>query len=104
MRSLTVHVAASAEAEAAASWYEKQRVGLGSEFRDQLVATLNILREGIVSGAPWPGALGNCGVRRLSTKRFPFYVVFTVNGATVFIAAIAHHAKRPQYWSRRLGT
>ena len=36
MRSLTVHVAASAEAEAAVSWYEKQRVGLGSEFRDQL--------------------------------------------------------------------
>ena len=96
MRSLLVHEAAD--------WYEQGRAGLGTEFRDQLKATLDQLREGIVPGAPWPGSLGKRGVRRIALRRFPFDVVFMVSGASVFVAAIAHHARRPHYWHQRLST
>ena len=103
MPSVQVLEAAALEAEAAAKWYEDQRTGLGVEFREALKAALDKLRDGLLTGSPWPGRLGERGVKRIRMKRFPYHVVFVSPETTLVVLAVAHHRRRPGYWSNRLG-
>lgn len=48
MRVLRIHAAAVEEASEAAAWYEKERIGLGSEFERALDAALDLLEQDIV--------------------------------------------------------
>jgi toxin ParE1/3/4 len=94
--------AAAAEAAGAATWYESQRVGLGADFREDFRAGLGVLQEGVVPGLPWPGRLGERGVKRILLKRFPFSVVFVDTGSGKVVLAVAHHRRRPAYWRGRV--
>ena len=76
MRSVRVLEAAATEATEAAGWYEARRKGLGAGLRSEFKLALDRLREGMLSGRPWPGPLGERGVKRLLMNRFPFSVVF----------------------------
>lgn len=104
MPAIRVLEAAAAEAVEAAAWYEARRGGLGSEFRSEFKVALEKLREGILPGSPWPGRLGDRGVRRILMKRFPFSVVFVTMGQEAVVLALAHHRRRPGYWRQRLST
>ena len=44
---LRIHAEASHEAIETASWYERQRPGLGTEFQRAIDAALDILEEGL---------------------------------------------------------
>jgi toxin ParE1/3/4 len=103
MRAVQVLEAAALEAAEAAAWYEARRAGLGAEFRQVFKGALDTLAEGRISGAPWPGHLGERGVKRLGMKRFPFHVVFVVIGTAAVVLAVAHHRRRPSYWRARVG-
>lgn len=102
MRGVLVLEAATAEAVEAAGWYEAQRAGLGDDFRSEFKLVLDRLREGILPGTPWPGRLGERGVKRLLMRRFPFSVVFVTTGEQVVVLALAHHRRKPNYWRDRL--
>lgn len=102
MRSIRVLEAATAEAEEAAVWYETQRKGLGTEFRQEFKRALDLLREDFLPGMPCPGRLGERAVRRIRMKRFPFHVVFVETAAAaVVVLAVAHQRRRPGYWRNR---
>lgn len=101
MRKVSLLEEAIVEGEEAASWYESQRKGLGHEFRDALRRSLDVLREGRISGSPWPGQLGDRGIRRIQMGRFPYHAVFVGNEREVIVLAIAHQKRRPGYWRRR---
>jgi toxin ParE1/3/4 len=94
--------AAAAEAAGAAAWYEAQRAGLGADFRADFKADLDTLQEGVVPGSPWPGRLGERGVKRILLKRFPFSLVYVVSGGGRVVLAVAHHRRRPAYWRGRV--
>jgi toxin ParE1/3/4 len=94
--------AEAAEAAGAAAWYESQRSGLGTDFREDFKAALDALREGVVPGSPWPGRLGDRGVKRILLKRFPFSLVFVASAGSKLVLAVAHHRRRPAYWHGRL--
>jgi hypothetical protein len=94
--------AAAAEAAGAATWYQSQRAGLGADFREDFKAALDTLEEGVVAGSPWPGRLGERGVKRILLKRFPFSVVFVDTGSGKVVLAVAHHRRRPAYWRGRV--
>lgn len=102
MPAVRILEAAAAEAAGAATWYESQRAGLGADFREDFKAALDNLQEGVLPGSPWPGHLGERGVKRLLLKRFPFSVVFVDTGSGKVILAVAHHRRRPAYWRGRL--
>ena len=63
MRVLRIHAAAVEEAAEAAAWYEKERIGLGSEFERALDAALDLLEQDIVPLTPAPGISGSRGVK-----------------------------------------
>ena len=41
------------------------------------------------------------GYRYLVVKRFPYRLVYKEEGTEIVIYAVAHHKRRPEYWSRR---
>ncbi len=104
MRVLRIHAAAAEEAAEAAAWYEKKRVGLGSEFEQALDAALDLLEQDIVPLTAASGIPGNRGVKRLLLRRFPYSVIVVERTAEIIVVAFAHHARRPGYWRDRLPT
>lgn len=102
MKPVKLHPAAAEEAEEAAAWYEAERAGLGSDFLEELKATIALLRAQPALGAFHPQASRRLGARRLVLKRFPFDLVFIERSDMTVIVAVAHQARRPLYWRARM--
>jgi hypothetical protein len=45
--------------------------------------------------APWRNR------RRLPLRRFPFSIIYYTSGDSLRVIALAHHRRKPQYWSGR---
>jgi plasmid stabilization system protein ParE len=90
------HPEADEELQAAAFWYEERQPGLGDDFLDQFERTL--LR--IVNDPErWRKILGDS--RKLNFHRFPYAIVYSVRGDTIYIKAVMHLRRRPFYWKTR---
>ena len=40
--------------------------------------------------------------RKAKTDRFPYQIVFIIDGETILIVAVMHQSRRPGYWKERL--
>ena len=88
---------ALAEAEQATRWYRDN--GGSSPSR----AFTQELRRVVLLASEQPG-IGNAGLHgtvRLYFKRFPYTLVFRIQGESVRVIAIAHQSRRPGYWVER---
>lgn len=90
------HPAASQEIEAASSFYEDRRQGLGEERADEVEDVCLLLSE-----YPTLGRKADAVHRSVPLRRFPFIVFYRVHETTVEIVAVAHKRKRPGYWRHR---
>jgi hypothetical protein len=90
------HPEAEAEFFGAVDWYEVQEPGLGEEFADEVVSA--ILRVLEYPNA-WPLLQGT--IRRCLVNRFPFGLLYTVRDDEVFIVAVTHLRRSPDYWKGR---
>ena len=89
MRRLTVRPEAERDALDAGSWYEGERVGLGSEFLTELRATFSRIEEG-----PQRFPVVFRDVRRAILHRFPIGVFFIVEAErAVVLAPRVSHAR-----------
>jgi toxin ParE1/3/4 len=93
----TLHRDAEAELWEALSYYERQRPGLGREFRSEFEAALQRLRENPQAYA----AEDDPGVRYCPLRRFPYSLVYVVLDDRIWVVAVAHHRRRPRYWTGR---
>ena len=41
------------------------------------------------------------GYRRVNLKVFPFYIAYIIREDTLWIIAIAHSHRKPEYWIKR---
>ncbi|MCO5164774.1 MAG: type II toxin-antitoxin system RelE/ParE family toxin [Planctomycetes bacterium] len=96
-RSIRRHPEAEAELLAAAEWYDDE-AELGADF-------LAEVREfsARIAGAPesFPADPEIEEVRRARLKRFPYWLVFAVHDAEIFVVAVAHVRREPGYWRTR---
>lgn len=83
-------------------WYERQSVGVGGEFLDELEPVLEMIRRAPLDFPKWEFAPRRHDVRRANLDRFPHRIMFAVRGNDVWIAAIQHPSRSPKYWTRRL--
>jgi plasmid stabilization system protein ParE len=90
------HPAASEELEAASSFYESRRPGLGDELADEIEDACLLLSEYPAIGRDADGIH-----RSIPLRRFPFMLFYRIRGTVVQIVAVAHKRKRPGYWRRR---
>lgn len=81
---------AESDLESAATWYERQRTGLGSRFLD----TVDQLFERVRT-APRQFPLVSGTVRRALVHTFPYAVYFRVTDDAVVVLAILHLRRRP---------
>jgi toxin ParE1/3/4 len=97
MKPFVLHECAEAELREALKYYEEQRTGLGGEFRREFEAALERVRENPLAYA----IEDNDGVRYAPFRRFPYKLVYVDLSDHIWIAAVAHHRRRPRYWSGR---
>ena len=86
------------ELDEAVVWYEAQREQLGRDFLDALdraVRRIVALPLSCVELEP--------GLRRCLLVRFPYGVVYGLDGEDIVVVAIAHLHREPRYWVERAG-
>jgi toxin ParE1/3/4 len=97
---MKLEVLQEAEEEAAreSEFYEGREPGLGLEFLDDL----RLVFERIVAGPTHHAQVRKRGNLRMALlQRFPFKVVFEVDGDMVLVIAVCHQKRRAHYWRRR---
>ena len=88
---------AEAELEQAAEFYRLRQTDLDEEFLAEIAAAFDRIVQ-FPHSAP---AVGR-GARRLVLSRFPYVIVYRVQGEQIRIYAVAHQKRRPGYWRKRL--
>jgi plasmid stabilization system protein ParE len=78
------------------SHYEEQQPGFGRRFKVEVEQTLLWLSEHSEACQLRPG-----GYRRLNLRIFPYYIPYVVRGSTLWVLAIAHGRRKPEYWIQR---
>ena len=91
--------AAQAELDDPYLWYEVQRTGLGDRFLGEVVHAFGLIQQFPTGWHPL-----SANTRRCRLKRFPYGVIYTVDGNDVVVLAIAHLHRAPDYGSKRVPT
>ena len=97
MRRVEYHPFALDELIQGAEYYEAQVEGLGERFLDEIEAAIADVSE---TPEKWPRFLLN--TKRRLLNRFPYSVVYLVDSKGIFILAIMHQRRRPEYLKKRL--
>jgi toxin ParE1/3/4 len=87
---------AKAEFDDAKRYYDQQLQGLGERFRDEVRDALRRMRL-------WPLAtpVERGDIRRLVLSRFPYKLLYSVEGDYLYVVAVAHQHRAPEYWVDR---
>ena len=90
------HPEAETEFLAAIDYYEEREKGLGYDLAIEVHSAI----ESIV-GFPnaWPVLEGE--IRRCQTRRFPFGILYSQSNDVIFILAVMHLHRDPEYWKNR---
>ena len=96
---MTVITLGEAEQEFTKSvdYYESNEAGLGARFRDEVAEAVQRIENN-----PELPRLRPKGYRRVNLRAFPHYVAYVIRGKTVWIVAIAHGHRRPEFWIHRI--
>ena len=90
------HRAAERALAAAMEVGEERGTGLGDDLLDEVERVVALLCE-----FPDLGERLDDKRRRFPLRRFPFGIIFRVDGETLRILAVAHRRQRPGYWRKR---
>lgn len=81
----------------ASKFYESRQTGLGERFR---LAVEKSLERILADPESFPTAIA--GTRSVRVHRFPFQIFYLIANDVIEIYAVAHHSRKPGYWSHRL--
>ncbi|HEY3395679.1 MAG TPA: hypothetical protein VGK58_23455 [Lacipirellulaceae bacterium] len=90
------------EVAQAALWFHSQRVGLGDEFWESIDAVLQRIEENPVGFGRSEFSTEESDIRFALVRRFNYVIHFLVESDEVQIVSVAHGARRPGYWLRRI--
>jgi plasmid stabilization system protein ParE len=88
---------AQQELAEAIEYYERASPGVGLEFLDEVERTISRI---LLHPLAWTRVSEHH--RRCRTRRFPYGVIYAVEGDTVLITAVVDLRRRPDTWKRRL--
>jgi toxin ParE1/3/4 len=97
VKSIVIHSEAIAELDQAIGYYEAQKIGLGLDFLAEIEQATHKIQQNPNLGAIYK----NLVVRRCVIKRFPFLVFYAELPDIIWIVAIAHGKRKPDYWKTR---
>jgi len=88
---------AQRELDDAYSWYERQALGLGLELLDEIDRTVHRIK-----AYPFSCEKFADGLRRALVNRFPYGLIYGLEGDSLVIVAVAHLHREPYYWIDRI--
>ena len=80
----------------AIAYYEEARHGLGQRFKEEVDRCVLWIAAHHELYRLRPG-----GYRRINLRVFPFHIPFITRDSTLWILAVAHSSRKPEYWIRR---
>ena len=86
--------AAEADIREAFLWYRERNSLIADAFRTEIFDTIDRLADAPLAKAP-----DEHGQRKRVLHRFPYSVIYDVQASTVTVLAVAHHRRRPGYWT-----
>jgi toxin ParE1/3/4 len=98
---LRLHRLAEAEIREAAEWYARRVEGLDRRFLAAVREAFEALETETRRFAALETVAEGTSFRRVLLGEFPYLVVFELFDDEVFVYAVAHASRRPNYWRRR---
>ena len=95
---IELHPEADLEFIEASQRYESRVPGLGARFIDEFEGLTELLRD-----QPEIGVRITPPFRRAIFRTFPFSLIYSIEGSLIWIVAVAHQSRRPDYWRKRPG-
>jgi len=95
-RRLVVQPQADLDIQAAAVWYEDQRVGLGVRFLEELDLVFQRIE---TNPRQFPRLEGD--VHRALLRHFPYGVYFVGESEAITVLAVLHLHREPNMWKSR---
>ena len=94
---LVVHPAARLELDAALA---RSKVDFGPGTAARLLRRFD--RSGqMLLGQPMLGTAASAGARKLPMSRFPYTLVYRIEGEVIHVIALMHQSRAPGYWRWR---
>lgn len=96
MPEITLHESADEEFKAAITFYESKQPGLGDAFLQRVSEAFELIH-----ARPLSGQILSNPFRRCLIRQFPYSIIYRIEGDRIFVLAVAHWSRRPDYWKRR---
>jgi plasmid stabilization system protein ParE len=93
MPEIALHEDADKEFKAGITFYESRQPGLGDSFFQRVSEGFEL-----ILAQPLAGQILSDAFRR---RQFPYSIVYRVESDRVFVLAVAHWSRRPNYWKAR---
>jgi plasmid stabilization system protein ParE len=81
----------------ASEFYELEVPGLGIRFKNEVKKAIRRIRE-----YPLAWSKEQDSIRRCLLHKFPYKIIYSIENDYIYIIAIAHCHRRPDYWIDRL--
>lgn len=85
------------ELDDAITYYDLQSYGLGEKFLDEVLRTIKL-----ISKFPQIWSKNTEHTRKAVMKKFPYSLIYSIHHNKIYIIAIAHHHREPEYWINRI--
>lgn len=97
MKPVEFHAAARIELNDAVAFYEGRAKGLGLDLMEKVRVVVGNIQQNPAAYPPHHQS----GFRKLFVERFPYTVFYLEMPDLIWIVAIAHSRRRPDYWIQR---
>ena len=97
MKPIRLHPHVESDINGSFRWYEDELEGLGLQFISELEQGFDA-----ISYAPSTWVTFEHGFRRYILARFPFSVVYKDEENEVYVVAVMHNSRNPEYWKERI--
>lgn len=87
---------AAAEFADAIARYESIESGLGVRLKEEVKSVV-----AWVADQPELPRVRSKGYRRVNLKVFPYYIAYIIHSDVIWVLAVAHSARLPEYWITR---
>jgi plasmid stabilization system protein ParE len=95
-RQLIIRPETDADMDDAYDWYELQKPGLGLEFQQAIITSLNKIQQN-----PFLYQVIHGETRHVLIKRFPYVLLYFVTDTTIVVTACFHNKRDPNIWQSR---
>ncbi|MCA2811480.1 MAG: type II toxin-antitoxin system RelE/ParE family toxin [Microcystis sp. M090S1] len=97
MKPVIIHSEARRELDNAIQYYEKQKIGLGLDLLSEIEQALEKIKINPNLGTDHTIE----GMHRYLIRRFPYIIFYVEFEASIWVVAIAHGKRKPDYWKKR---